>query len=429
MPDQTSSSCSWTTQPKMRLNCSGPERSASRAVGVAVVASGLAFSAFLYPMPNQSRLLDIHPGRALTCTLETRRPSECALSLLPNGVLNFSKLVGFEVLKLKLLVLPRFREVSGGVGGGSPVVPIDVLVTALLSLLHGSADLEKLVEFLNHEFPDLPTDALLDLVRTHRVPDLAKSLVDFLKPKLPDSSGHGVLDFLTNVVQLPGFLRTPAGPSAEAPAIASTEAPAIASTEARAFAPTEAPAVAPTEAPAVAPTEAPAVAPTEAPAVASTEAPAVAPTEARAFAPTEARAFASTEAPAFAPTEAPVPAPTEAPVHALDLPNVGVPEPDLPKSDAQPSEGGSGGSSSGGSGGSSSGGSGGSSSGGSGGSSSGGSGGSSSGGSGGSSSGESGGSSSGESGGSSSGGSGGSSSGGSGGSSSGGSGGSSSGGE
>jgi hypothetical protein len=325
------------------------ERSANRAIGVAIVAGGLAFSASLYPLPDKSPILDLHPGRALTCTPETRSPSECGLSSLPSAVLQFQALMGFEALtKLKLL-FSRFPEASGGAGGSSLALPVDVFVAALLSLLNGPADLEKLIEFLNHEFPDLPADALLDLVRTHRVPDLAKSLVDFLKPKLGDSSGHGVLNFLTDVVQSPGFQRTPAGPPTEAQVSPFAAASVGASTEA--------PVPALAAVPVAASTAPPVPALAAVPVAASTEPSAFAPTEAPVAASTAPSAFAPTEAPVVASTEAPVPAPTEAPVHASDLTNVRVREPDPPKLDAQTTEGGSVGGSSGGSDGSTTGGS------------------------------------------------------------------------
>jgi hypothetical protein len=373
MLDQISPSPSWMTQAESGQHRGGAEGFAHRAIGAAIVAGALAFSASLYPLPDQSQLLELFPGRALTCTRETRSPSECGLSSLPSAVLQFQALMGFEALtKLKLL-FSRFPEASDGAGGESLALPIDVFVAALLSLLNGPADLEKLIEFLNHEFPDLPADALLDLVRTHRVPDLAKSLVDFLKPKLGDSSGHGVLNFLTDVVQSPGFQGIPAGPPTEAQVSPFAAASVGASTEAPVPAPAAVPVAASTTPSAFAPTEAPVAASTAPSAFASTEAPVAASTAPSAFAPTEAPIAAS--------TEAPVPAPTEAPVHASDLPNVVVREPDPPKLDAQTNEGGSVGGSSGGSDGSTTGGSDGSTTGGSDGSTTGGSDGSTTGGS------------------------------------------------
>jgi len=52
-------------------------------------------------------------------------------------------------------------------------------------------------------------------------------LLEFLKQYLPDSSGHGLLDFLTNVMQSQGFPQTPIGPLSEAQVFAITVVPVI----------------------------------------------------------------------------------------------------------------------------------------------------------------------------------------------------------
>jgi hypothetical protein len=101
----------------------------------------------------------------------------------------------------------------------------------------------KLVELLNHNFPDFPTDALLDLVKTYELPALVM-LLEFLKQDLPDSSGHGLSDVLRNVlpglVQSLGIPHTPAAPLPEAPVSALAEAPVSAPTDAPVSAPPEA---------------------------------------------------------------------------------------------------------------------------------------------------------------------------------------------
>ena len=129
MPDQTSPSRSWMEPPKTGGWHRGrPERSSHRAVGAAIVAGGLAFSASLYPLPGESQLLELFPPK--------------------HEVSEFPKVVDFKFLNHKFPDL------------------------ATLEL----PDLVNLVELLNHNFPDFPTDALLDLVKTYGLPDLVTSL-------------------------------------------------------------------------------------------------------------------------------------------------------------------------------------------------------------------------------------------------------------
>ena len=97
-------------------------------IAPAIVAGGLAFSASLYPLPDQSKLLELNPPKR-------------ELSVLP-------KVVDIKVLNNKFPDLPMLE------------LP----------------DLVNLVELLNHNFPDFPTDALLDLVKTYGLPDLVTSL-------------------------------------------------------------------------------------------------------------------------------------------------------------------------------------------------------------------------------------------------------------
>jgi hypothetical protein len=330
MLDQTSPSRSWMTQPKRGRRRGGPEGSAHRVVGAALVSAGLAFSASLYPVPSPLHLFDGSPPK--------------------HELSEFPKLADVKFLNHKL---PNFSTLE---------LP----------------DLVKLVELWNQNFPDFPTDALLDLVKTYGLPDLVKSLellksfeplthivpgfsggggggspgvptdvlaalpmlLEFLKQNLPDSLGHGLSDVLTNVVQSLGIPHTAAGPLPEAQVSALAEA--------RVSTPADTPVSAPADAPVSAPTEAPVSSLPE--------------------------------------TGDPAPDLPKIGLPKIGLPKIGLPKIGLPKLDAQSPEGAPAGSSSGGSAGSSSGGSAGSSSGGSAGSSSGGSAGSSSGGSAGSSS-------------------------------------------
>jgi hypothetical protein len=293
MPDQTSPSRSLMTQPEMGRRPGEPERSASRAVGAAIVAGGLAFSVSLYPLPGKSQLLELFPPKH-------------ELSEFPQ--LADARLLNRELPDFSTLELPDFV---------------------------------KLVELLNHNFPDLRTDALLDLVKTYGLPDLVRSLelvkslgsltqsfpgfsgggggggggsadvppnvlpalvmvLQFLKQNLPDSSGHGLSVVLTNVAQALGTPLTPAGPLPESAVSAPTEAVVSAPTEAVVSAPTEA--------------------------VVS------APTEAVVSAPTQSVVSAPTKAVVSAPTQSAVSAPTKAPVSAPHLPWAGLPKPGPPYS-------------------------------------------------------------------------------------------------
>ena len=246
MPDQTSPSRSLMTQPEMGRRRGEPERSASRAVGAAIVAGGLAFSVSLYPLPVESQLLELFPPKH-------------ELSEFPQ--LADARLLNRELPDFSTLELPDFV---------------------------------KLVELLNHNFPDLRTDALLDLVKTYGLPDLVRSLellmslgspthsfpgfsgggggggggsahvppnvlpalvmlLQFLKQNLPDSSGHGLSVVLTNVAQALGTPLTPAGPPPESAVSAPAQAVVSAPTEAVVSAPTQSVVSAPTQAPVSAP--------------------------------------------------------------------------------------------------------------------------------------------------------------------------------
>jgi hypothetical protein len=296
MPDQTCPSRSLMTQPEMGRRRGEPERSASRAVGAAIVAGGLAFSVSLYPLPGEWQRLELFPPKHELSELP---------KLADAGLLN-RKLPDFSTLQLP--------------------------------------DFVKLVEQLNHNFPDLRTDALLDLVTTYGLPDLVRSLelmkslgsltlsfpgffgggggggggsvdvppnvlpalvmlLEFLKQNLPDSSGHGLSVVLTNVAQALGTPLTPAGPLPEAEVSTFAESAVSAPAQAVVSAPTEAVVSAPAQA------------------VVS------APTEAVVSAPTQSVVSAPTEAVVSAPTQLVVSAPTEAPVSAPDLPNSGVESP------------------------------------------------------------------------------------------------------
>jgi hypothetical protein len=317
MPDQTSPSRSLMTQPEMGRRRGEPERSASRAVGAAIVAGGLAFSVSLYPLPGKSQLLELFPPKH-------------ELSEFPQ--LADARLLNRELPDFSTLELPDFV---------------------------------KLVELLNHNFPDLRTDALLDLVKTYGLPDLVRSLelvkslgsltqsfpgfsgggggggggsadvppnvlpalvmvLQFLKQNLPDSSGHGLSVVLTNVAQALGTPLTPAGPLPESAVSAPAQAVVSAPTEAVVSAPTEAVVSAPAQAVVSAPAQAVVSAPTEA--VVS------APTQSVVSAPTQSVVSAPTKAVVSAPTQSAVSAPTKAPVSAPHLPWAGLPKPGPPYS-------------------------------------------------------------------------------------------------
>jgi len=63
MPDQTVASRSSKKQLNNGRRHDGPERSASRAVGAAIVADGLAFSVSLYPLPGEPPTLELTPPK------------------------------------------------------------------------------------------------------------------------------------------------------------------------------------------------------------------------------------------------------------------------------------------------------------------------------------------------------------------------------
>jgi hypothetical protein len=306
MPDQTSPSRSLMTQPEMGRRRGEPERSASRAVGAAIVAGGLAFSVSLYPLPGKSQLLELFPPKH-------------ELSEFPQ--LADARLLNRELPDFSTLELPDFV---------------------------------KLVELLNHNFPDLRTDALLDLVKTYGLPDLVRSLelvkslgsltqsfpgfsgggggggggsadvppnvlpalvmlLQFLKQNLPDSSGHGLSVVLTNVAQALGTPLTPAGPLPESAVSAPAQAVVSAPTEAVVSAPTEAVVSAPTQSVVSAPTEAVVSAPTQSAVSAPTKAPVSAPHLPWAGLPKPGPPYSGVKSPPGAPSGSPSGAPAGSP--------------------------------------------------------------------------------------------------------------------
>jgi hypothetical protein len=211
-------------------------------------------------------------------------------------------------------------------------------------------DLMKLVA-LNHDFPDVGTDRLLDPVTTYGLPDVVRSLqlldslsplrhslpgfsggggdgapdvpgeawpalmmlLEFLEQNPPALSGGGLWDVITNVFpKLALSLGIPPAPAAPPP-----EAQVSAFAAAPVFTPIEAPNLAPPDPPVSGFAEAPVSAPVE------------------------------TAAPA--PTEVPVSVPVEAPVSAPDPPSATPPEPDPPSSPGGGTDAGSAGDSGGGS--------------------------------------------------------------------------------
>ena len=148
MPDQTSASRSSMKHLESGRHHDAPERSASRAVGVAIVAGGLAFSVSLYPLPGESPTLKLTPPKH-------------ELSESP-------KTVDLEFVNSKL---PDFSKLE---------LP----------------DLAKLAGLVSHTFPDLPVDGLLGLVKTYGLPDLVKSfeLLQSVAPMMSfEPSSHSVL--------------------------------------------------------------------------------------------------------------------------------------------------------------------------------------------------------------------------------------------
>jgi hypothetical protein len=386
MTDQTSCSNSPTRPPGSGRDRGGSERP-GRAVGAAVVASGLAFSVSLYPMPDGPKLSDLFAPKGGSSS-------------------ESSKVVDARLLNL------RFVDASK------------------LNL----PDLAKLAALTNG-LPDSATRGLMDLVTKYGLPDVVKALeviqsfaplthsfpaiiglgggggsswgspvlmwlLDYLRLNPPVLSNLGLVEVVATILpklaQSLGIPQAQTAPSIETRAVALDVAPPT---------PTGAPLSAPPDPPVSATVEAPVSAPTEV-SVAPTVEVSVAPTTEVSVAPTtEVSVAPTTEVPVSAPTETPAPTYTEAPASAppepggtpLASPNSAAPEPNPPNSDppSSPSAGSGGGSSSD-----------------SGGGSSAGSGGGSSAGSGGGSAGSSGGGSSGDSGGGSSGGSGGGSAGG-----------------
>ena len=365
MTDQTTCSDSWTPPPDTGRHRSEHERPASRVVGAALVAGGLALSASLYPLPDGPHLSDIF-------TPDQESSSEASK-------VDGSPFVKYTFVNFPALTLP---------------------------------ELVRLVE-LNRDFPDLATGDLLELVTTYGLSDVVKSLevlqsfslrptfpgpsggsggarsagsgavlpplvilLEYLKQNPPALSGLNLLDAVTSIVST---LAQSLGISSALPA-PQPDAQTWALAAVAEFTAIDAPvSVLPDPSAAVsAGPSAPASADAEV--AASIEAPADPPVAAVIEAP----ALAQVDTPVIASTEAPPPAPPE-PSSAPEPTNVAPQEPDPPSSDPPSSDptssagGGSGGSVSSGSGGASSGDSGGGSSGDSGGSS-GGSGGGSSGG-------------------------------------------------
>ena len=225
MPDQASASRSSMKHLESGRHHDAPERSASRAVGVAIVAGGLAFSVSLYPVPGESPTLKLTPPKHEL----SESPKTVDLEFVNSRLPDFSK-----------LELP---------------------------------DLAKLAGLVSHTFPDLPVDDLLGLVKTYGLPDLVKSfellqsvapmmsfepssqsvlslsggggggggglppalptdvlpawvtLLEYLTHNLPASVGPRLAEIITSVVQSLAFWAAPAGPLPGAQVFALSQAP------------------------------------------------------------------------------------------------------------------------------------------------------------------------------------------------------------
>jgi len=147
MTDRTIPSTLWTP-PDTGRRRSGPERPGGRAIGVALVAAGLALSVSLYPLPDGPKLFDL------------LRPDQESSS-------KTSKVDDSTVTKFAI----------------SDFTTVELL------------DLVKLVG-LNRDFPDLATGDLLGLVTTYGLSNVVKSLEvlhSFSPPptNFPSPSGGG----------------------------------------------------------------------------------------------------------------------------------------------------------------------------------------------------------------------------------------------
>jgi len=359
MPEQTTTSRPSTQSPEGAPRHAEGERPASRAIGAALVAGAVAFGVSLYPLPDGPDLFD---------SFTPDQESSAEASKVDDSTFVKYTFTDFPTLKLP--------------------------------------DLVKLVE-LNHDYPDLASGDLLDLVTTYGLPDVVKSLellqsfsplrhrfpdpplgggggsgnvlpalvilLEYLEQNPPEHSGLGLLDAVTSIFSTLalslGISHAVVAPQPDTRALAlaavaeftATDAPvsALPDPSAAGFAGVPAPASA--DGPVAAPIEAAVPAPVDPPVAAPIEAPVPTP-----VAP-----------PVTAPTETPTPAPLET-SSAPEPTNVASHEPDPPSSDPPSSDppssagGGSGGGSSGDAGGGSSGDAGGGSSGDSGGGTSGG---------------------------------------------------------
>jgi hypothetical protein len=147
MTDRTIPSISWTP-PDTGRRRSGPERPGGRAIGVGLVAVGLASSVSLYPLPDGPKLFDL---------LRPDQESSSKASKVDD-----STATKFAISDFTTVQLP---------------------------------DLVKLVG-LNRDFPDLSTGDLPGLATTYGLSNVVKSLEvlrSFSPPRInfPSPSGRG----------------------------------------------------------------------------------------------------------------------------------------------------------------------------------------------------------------------------------------------
>jgi hypothetical protein len=363
-----------TNCPGSQRNRGGSERPASRAVGAAVVASGLAFSVSLYPLPDGPQLFDL---------FAPNDGSSSESSKVVNA--RFLKLRFVDASKLNLPDLAKLAALTNGLPDSATRGLLDLVTT------YGLPDVVKALEViqsfapLTHSFP-----AVIGLGggggswgAPVQVWPALMWLLDCLRLNPPVLSTLGLVEVVATL--LPKLAQSLGIPQAQTAASLETRASAL---DVAPPTPNVAPLLAPPDPPVSATVESPVPAPTEV-SVAPTIEVSVAPTTEVSVAPT-------TEVPVSAPTETPAPTYTEAPASAPPEPggnplvssNSTAPESNPANSDPPSSpSGGSGEGAAGDSGGGSSAGSDSGSAGGSGGGSSGDSGGGSSGGSGGGSAG------------------------------------------
>jgi hypothetical protein len=337
MTDQTTSSKSWTQPPDTGRHRSESERPASRAIGAALVAGGLALSVSLYPLPHGPELFDMFtPDQESSSAASTADDSSTFVKY------SFSN---FPALKLTELV--------------------------------------KLAE-LKRDFPDLAARDLLRLVTTYGLSNVVTSLEVLnsfgpLRPYFPRSSGgvgggggapsNGPVDVLPALVILLEYLKLHP-PVLSAPdllavvtSVFSTLAVSLGVSDAFSAPPPDAQTWALAAAAEFTPIDAPVSLLPDPSAEVSTgateteHADAPVPIEAPADPPVatviETPVSAPVDPPATVPTETPQPAPVE-PSSAEESTNVVTHEPDPltsdpPSSDSSPSAGGSSTDSSGGS--------------------------------------------------------------------------------